>query len=168
MAFVVEDGTGLTTANSYASVAVADSYFVDRGNATWAALTNDAKQVALVQATSYVDAVNNFIGSRNTSTQALQWPRASAYDPDGYVYEGIPTRLVQAVAEYALRASESELAPDLTYSATGVLTMEKSQVGPVLEEKRYSDQRPPSIRQYPFADALLSPLVVPRGTVHRG
>ena len=43
MALVVEDGTGLATANSYASVATADAY-IDQyhstaDNVTWDALT---------------------------------------------------------------------------------------------------------------------------------
>jgi hypothetical protein len=168
MAFVVESGTGLSNATSYVSVADADAYFLDRGSSAWAALSNGEKEVALVQATSYVDAVNSFIGTKSTSAQSLQWPRSSAYDRDGYLYEGIPSCLEHAIAEYALRASSTSLAPDIEYSSTGILTMEKSQVGPVMEEKRYSDQRTPAIREYPYADALLAPLVVPRGTIYRG
>ena len=36
MALIVEDGTGKATANSYVSLAVADAYFLLRGNADWA------------------------------------------------------------------------------------------------------------------------------------
>jgi hypothetical protein len=168
MAFVVEDGTGLSTSNSYQSVAGADAYFADRGDVVWVALTNAQKQAALVRATSYVDAVFRFIGARGDTEQALQWPRVSAYDEDGYVIEGIPTCLKSACSEYALRSASAELAPDLEYAASGTLTMEKTIVGPVTEEKRYSGVSATAIRQYPLADALISAITLPKGTVFRG
>lgn len=169
MAFIVEDGTGLTASTSYTSEAEADSYFLDRANATWAALGSDAKQVALIKATDYVDNVFRFIGVKCSSTQSLQWPRFMAFDPDGFVIEGIPAVLKKACCEYALRASASELAPDPAYTESGsILTMEKDQVGIVSEEKRYAVAQPTTIRAYPLADAMLKHLTIPRGTIYRG
>ena len=39
MAFIAENNSGLTDANSYTDVAYADSYFLDRNNTIWSALT---------------------------------------------------------------------------------------------------------------------------------
>ena len=43
MAFVVEDGTGLSNSNSFVAVAFADSYFADRNQTAWAG-TDEAKK----------------------------------------------------------------------------------------------------------------------------
>lgn len=43
MAFVVEDGSGIANANAYITVAYADEYFSDRGNADWAGMADDTK-----------------------------------------------------------------------------------------------------------------------------
>ena len=60
---VVEDGTGTNpAANTYVAQADADSYFADRANAAWAALSADQKASALIQATQYLDARYTFIG----------------------------------------------------------------------------------------------------------
>jgi len=169
MAFKVEDGTGLVDSTSYVSVAEADAYFVDRVNATWAALANSAKQVALIKATDYIDGMFRFIGTKYTQAQALQWPRSSAYDPDGVIITGLPIELKKACYEYALRASAAELSPDPTYQDSGsILTMAKDQVGLVSEERRYATYQPNTIRAYPMADAMLRHLTMPRGEIFRG
>ena len=49
MAFVVEDGTGISNSNSYAPVAFADSYFADRNQAEWVG-TDEVKKAALIRA----------------------------------------------------------------------------------------------------------------------
>ena len=169
MAFIVEDGTGLSTATSYGAVADADSYFTDRSSAAWTALSAGAKQVALIKATDYMDNIFRFIGIKMLNTQALQWPRSAAYDPDGYIIEGVPVTLKKACYEYALRASAAELAPDPTYvDSNAILTMEKDQVGLVSEEKRYAVNQPNTIRAYPMADAMIKYLTMPRGEIFRG
>lgn len=125
MALVVEDGTGLANAESYISVADADTYFSDRGNATWAALTTLAKEQALRKATDYLVATYElrWMGARTTSTQALDWPRMNVPRPDiqgGYRsfplywdYNVVPTAITRACAELALRASSADLVADV-------------------------------------------------------
>ena len=49
---VVEDGTGLSNADSFVSVAYADTYFSTRGVSAWASLTN--KEALLIKATDYI------------------------------------------------------------------------------------------------------------------
>ena len=45
MSFQVDDGSGLTDSNSYADVDYADSYFLDRNNTIWSALTTTQKKL---------------------------------------------------------------------------------------------------------------------------
>ena len=55
MALVVEDGSGLSGANSYATAAQADTYASDRGLSAWTGDTA-TKEAALIRATDYLEA----------------------------------------------------------------------------------------------------------------
>jgi hypothetical protein len=101
MALVVEDGTGLSTAESYISVADADTYIASYkgADATWDGATDATKEVAARQASKYLDGTNRWKGIKKYSTQTLDWPRVYAYDETATAYTGIPTQLEQATAE---------------------------------------------------------------------
>jgi len=103
MAFVVDDGTGLSTSNAYVSVAEADAYFTE-STTLWGG-TNLAKERAIVRATRAIDlmGVNKFLGTKLVETQALAWPRDGAYDRDGIELTGLPVYLKRAVFEAALQ-----------------------------------------------------------------
>ena len=57
MSLIVEDGTGKSNAESYISVADADTYHSNRDNTDWAALTTAEKERLLRIATDYMVAV---------------------------------------------------------------------------------------------------------------
>lgn len=98
----VEDGTGLSTANSYCTVAEADSYHGDILYATtWTA--SSTKEEALIQATRLLDEHVAWEGMKNTKEQALRWPRSYVYGPDGYVVanDSVPQWLKNATSELA-------------------------------------------------------------------
>lgn len=116
MALTVEDGTGLTNAQSYISVADADTYHTDRGNTDWTSASSGEKETALVKATQWIDGKyrRRWRGIRSTAGQALTWPRSSVYDIDGFNVTGIPARLKYATAEAALLIVQGEnLSPAL-------------------------------------------------------
>ena len=104
MAIIVEDGTGLATAQSYASVAECDAYHLARGSSAWAAATDAAKEAALVRASAALDGLysSRWPGLRLTSAQALDWPRSGAWDSDGYALTLVPTPIKNATCEAAL------------------------------------------------------------------
>jgi len=108
MAFTSEDGTGLSAANAYVSVAEADAYFAET-TTQWGG-TNTSKERAIVRATRTIDLMgaNKFLGTKLTETQALAWPRDEAYDRDGIELTGIPVYLKRAVCEAALQELLSE------------------------------------------------------------
>lgn len=81
MAIVVEDGTGLASAESLIAVAVADTYLAARGLTAWALLATAVKEAALVQASEYLNETH-WSGYRLKATQALSWPRS--FDLDDY------------------------------------------------------------------------------------
>lgn len=108
MSFVTEDGTGLSTSNSYVSVAEADAWFAE-STALWTGV-DAVKQKALVRATRTIDLMggNKFLGIKLVETQALAWPRDEAYDRDGIELTGIPIYLKRAVYEAALQELTTE------------------------------------------------------------
>lgn len=160
MAFTVEDGAGLSSANSYVSVEDADAYFADRGNTEWAAATQQSKEIALVKATDYIETRfgSRFKGTKKYSTQALSFPRAGE--------SGVPQAVVKATCEYAVRALEIELAPDIVGDPRGLQVASVRERVDVIET--HTTYAPGSVREfqaYPMADNLLKPLLRPAGVV---
>ena len=99
MAFVVEDGTGLSTANSYVSVADFKSYWTDR-NVTYTELDPEIKGW-LINATQYIDLNYTFKGEVSDSDQALQFPRKYICDKNGneLASDKVPLQVVYATCE---------------------------------------------------------------------
>lgn len=126
MSLIVESGAGLADAESLISVADADIYFANVGNAGWAALTVTQKEQNLRKATFYMGGEyrDKWAGTRTTTAQALDWPRymvpirdtltsygaSTAY----YASDAVPALVGYACAELAYRASVADLAPDLS------------------------------------------------------
>jgi hypothetical protein len=164
MAFVVEDGTGVTGATSYASVEFADAYFDERGNEVWAAIADVAdKQRYLIQATDYIELVfgRRFIGEMGLTSQALSWPRQYA---GSYPKTAVPINLQNATAEYAMRAINGPLLPDPQVDANNFATVvTKKVVGPIEKEFQVMGGmgRGRLIRSYPVPDGLMATLVQP-------
>jgi hypothetical protein len=81
---IVETGEGLADANSYASVAEADSFHETNVHsaAKWAVMTSDQKAMSLITATRILDQQWQWNGYKKSVTQALQWPRVQVPDPD--------------------------------------------------------------------------------------
>ncbi len=119
MAFVVEDGTGLSAANAYISASAATAYFTDRGITDWTG-TDSVKEAAIIRATAAIDAMyrGRFPGWKARSReQALEWPRTLAYDIEDNLIAGdeVPVEVEDATCEAALREllSPGSVLPDL-------------------------------------------------------
>ena len=71
-----------TAANSYVTLAEANSYFETvPSSANWDNKTDDQKNRAIISATTWLDGLT-YYGTRCTTTQALKWPRKE-YKVDG-------------------------------------------------------------------------------------
>jgi len=103
MAIVVEDGTGKSDAVSYVTVAYADAYHLARGNTSWTG-ADEVKEAALIRATDYLDGKysTRWPGTRESTTQALDWPRVNAYDVDNYILSDVPEGVKKSICEAAL------------------------------------------------------------------
>lgn len=140
---VVEDGVGTPagTETSYCSSDFAGVYFQNQGGiAAWNTATEQQRNEALMQATIWIDQNygTRFVGLRSTSTQPLEWPRAFAYDRDGYELTGIPLALKRATAEMARRWLEdkTQFQPDV--AAGSNVTQDTVTVGPITISKTYA------------------------------
>lgn len=103
MALITEDGTGLSNAESYISVADADAYFTLRNSPEdWTLATVSVKEAALRYATEWLDNQYNWYSSILNSSQALGFPRIDFFDKEGRIITGIPTKIKNATCEMAL------------------------------------------------------------------
>ncbi|MCI0744038.1 MAG: hypothetical protein L0Y58_01410 [Verrucomicrobia subdivision 3 bacterium] len=154
LTLIKETGSGLPDANSYASVADADSFHDGHLYATtWTSATTANKEKALVLATRLIDASYQFNGSKTKVTQALQWPREGAIDPDrktlqfsalsnvfGPFFESdqVPKALLDATCEMAREV----LFADRTDSPDGEGILQLSLVGALTVIFDKKDRRP--------------------------
>lgn len=103
--FVVETGVADSDANSYCTVEFADDYIESNAYAStdWLALDEDVKERWLVRASKIIDRRVRWVGERYDSDQGLKWPRAGAYDEDGYPIsdDTVPLVVKEVVAEFA-------------------------------------------------------------------
>lgn len=118
MPLVLEDGTGLASANSYVSETDADTYFDDRATTDWTGDTTSDKEAALIRASAAIDATYRarFPGWRsNGRDQGLEWPRTNAYDYEGLPVDGVPVEIINATCEAALieLTDPGAMTPDL-------------------------------------------------------
>jgi hypothetical protein len=163
MAFTLEDGTGVTGANSYASVADAETYFTDVGKdvTAWSALSTAAKQSKLIVATQYVDGVygSRFSGYAALSTQGLEWPRKNAIDQNGWLLSSaaVPDAVKFAMYEVAFRLLTVDALPD-TAASDKAIKETMDQIGPLKRQREY-DQFVARVPSFPLVDAILAPLL---------
>lgn len=79
MNFLLEDGTGIENATSYASVEYYKSY-CDIFNYDYSNLTDDDIKVRLNKATAYIDTNYKFKGNKIKTNQGLNYPTEFASD----------------------------------------------------------------------------------------
>lgn len=166
MSLIVEDGSVVANAESFAAVAYADTYHANRSNTAWAALGTPDKEADLRKATDYMRQQyrQRWKGFQKTPTQALDWPRVAVFTVEVYAYTNhlpieylvpdnvVPLEVQNACAELALKASFGELAPDLKRAVIS------EEIGPI---KKTYDRFSPQQKRYRSVDAMLAPFLMP-------
>lgn len=151
MALVVEDGTGLSNANGYISLALFRSYHDDRGN-DHTSLTDTQIGQYIVLGADYIESQGPFLGRPISSGQSLSFPRVGINDELGVPTTGVPTDIQNANAEYAWQASLGNLIVD-GGEYPGIVNRVSEKVGPLAEE---TEIIPSSTRNFRVADRLVS------------
>ncbi len=169
--FVVETGSGSTTANSYLSVDDADQYFENYGNtSTWTALDAADKEQALRFGTQFLETrfAAQWLGRKANKTQALAWPRCGIH-VDGYLLDdaSLPQKLKDATAEAALRyLTDGELFPDV--DNPGSVQREKVAADGAEVETAYFEPGQSQIAFYRKVELLVREFVYSGSEVIRG
>lgn len=132
MAFVAEDGTGLSDANSYVTVAEFRAYCADR-EIDVIADTDAAIQGNLIDGTDYVDLTYTFLGEATVDTQALQFPRTR--DDEDY---GVPNKVKYATIEMALQRRSGV---NLFSDSESKLVSKREKVGVIETEQEFDDSK---------------------------
>ena len=105
MALTLIETAASETANTYCSLAEAETYFESKYHKdNWTAATDANKNIVLVESTRLLDQHFDWEGVKWSSDQALRWPRTGVITPDAYDvdYQTIPQFLKDATAELAL------------------------------------------------------------------
>lgn len=121
--------------NSFVSVADADAYFTDRGNASWTG-TDTEKENALIRGTDYLvqKYTARWRGTLTSLSQVLPWPRIGVVTSDGQIIASttMPAAVENATSEMGLRAlSNSDLFAD---TGAGTESLKRNKVD-VLEKE---------------------------------
>lgn len=158
MTLIVENGTGVVGANTYASDSDFVAYAAARGLTIPAAAAD--REVLLIKAMDWLESKRYwFIGTKVLGTNSLQWPRTGAQlDSFDILPTAIPVELVKAECVLAVAAITYDLTPVLPAGYTGPVKREA--VGPVsVEYASPKDSMPRVVVQQ--ADDLLRGLLRP-------
>lgn len=165
MALEVEDGTGKTNAEAYASVAFATAYFDARKVTGWTGAA-DVLEAAMRNGAEYLDHVYKYKGIRVSRDQALDFPRrgivVDAYELDSDV---MPVSLQRANAQAGLRSLTEDLFPDIL--KPGRIKREKVGAGQGAVEKdvTYTGGGRSQVKKFREIDLLMQDLTRGGGRV---
>ena len=144
MSLIIEDGSGLTNAESYIDLA----YLTDYANKRNIDITG-ITEANIIKAMDYFESAYQFKGTKLKETQALTFPR---YINNEVVY---PVRIKNAVCELAIKSKSNELLAD-TERAT-----KREKVGDI--EIEYSEYSKDEI-SYNFVYNLIMPWLLNSGS----
>lgn len=159
MALVVEDGTGLATAESYISAADAVTYATNIYGAsdTFVVASLTVQEIALRRAAQTLDAIysERWKGIRIKGGQGLDWPRSSIFDDDGFAVasNSVPQGVQRAQVELArrLNAGTDPLSDEKRGGA-----VRRQTVGPISIE--YMDRASAGV-EIPVVERLLADFI---------
>ena len=162
MALAIDATVGGAAANSFVTVAEADTYLEARLNsAAWTGV--DPKMQALIEATRELCALSGWLGYRVTSTQALAWPRDEVVNPDDptpgsyYAATIIPQRVKDATCELALEFLKAGTT-DLAAASATVGIIEKT-VDVLTTRWASPSEQTQGLMRFPRVWALIAPLL---------
>lgn len=162
MAVTIDATVGGASANSFVTLAEADTYMESRLNAsTWETdASDDTKNRALVEATRMLN-TEPWAGRNADTTQVLNWPREWVVNPDSptqdfYDNDVIPQRVKDATMELAFQFVKSGTTDVAARDTKLDLIRERIDV---IEKEYAPHSRPDGVRRYPRVWDLISPLL---------
>ena len=181
MAIVVEDGTGLATADSYLSIAGMTAYVAAymRSSTVWSAASTTEQEEWLREGTQALNALfaRRWRGIKVLQTQSLDFPRIGIVDDDGFsvLSTTVPVRIANACAEMTWRAANVggvDLATGdstklIADNASAMIASESVKVGAIGTSTTYLGGKSGQT-DYRKISLMLTGLITAAGTVRRG
>jgi hypothetical protein len=163
MSFVVEDGSGLASANAFISIAYMKAYFFDRGRSEIQDMDANLLKSAIVRATDDINMrfCRDFQGELATTTQALLFPRDNVVDRFGNYYLStiLPVELQKATAELARYALTNELDGVKVAGSISGVSVSESGGGITVSESYSGNGLNPDQKEFPLIESLLKPIL---------
>lgn len=165
MPIIVEDGTGVDNANSYAAIADVTTYLTERNNIEiWEDLDTEEQEAALIKATDYMELMyaDRWKGSLSADATTLSWPRVGVYDRKREpVTDAVPLDVKKACMEYAIAALSGDLMPTIAPDDASGKEVKwlKEKVGPIETETEFLPGSRKTVREYAVADRLVRPWI---------
>ena len=163
MAITIIATAGAADSNAFCTLAEAEVYMLGRGNkALWTAASDVEKDIALAEATQEID-LREYSGSRTDDTQALDWPRQWANNPDDPVQsyfdnDEVPTRVKNATAELAFQFIKQGTTDVAALDRLANVRVKQTDV--LKTEYFASSSAPTGLARYPRVMAYIRPLLV--------
>lgn len=146
LAFIVETGSGSSTATSLTTTAFVDDYVATfyPANTTWAALATGDKEQTLIRATQSLSLLfcTRWKGQQVQFEQALDWPRYPVEDLNGYLVDAtsIPEAVARAVAELAILDAEGFVViAQSTTAGAAIVKRTTKKLGPLESTIEYAE-----------------------------
>lgn len=155
MALIIEDGTIVSDANSYATIAEVRAYATARG--VILPVADADVEVMLIKAGDFLNAIDNFRGDAVEFTQSMNWPRNNVIIGLNVVgNDVVPTSIKKAQMQLVCHLADGV---DINPITTGNFVI-KEKIGPL--ETVYSDAlNTDPAPTLPLVDALLAPFISP-------
>jgi hypothetical protein len=150
MAATIQATAGHASANAYCTLAEANTYHSEKrmhSQAAWEQLSNDLRNRAIIWATTLLDQQISWVGSQNTTTQALRWPRNQVWDIEANSVGStiIPDFLKDATAEYAYHLSIEDRTEETNRDLQGFKYMKIGDLSLVVDPYTGKPVIPPSV-----------------------
>lgn len=171
MSLTVEDGTGKADAESYASEAQYKAR-CDAIGVSYAGLTDNQIGQRLRLGFEHMGQEYRlrWAGYRTSTTQAGDWPREEVPMVDGpgrgrfpnyYANNVVPSAIVTANIDFAIKAGDGDLTPDQTQA---IKSVRERVEGVVDTETVYADYSK-ATKSYPAIEARLAPFFAVQGGI---
>lgn len=139
---IIEDGTIVTGAEVYISVADADTYLANYGkDSVWLTKTVLEREVLLRTSRLYMDTNYNWKGKQATAGHTTNWPRSEVYVEDNLLNDDtIPADVSNSNALLAAQAASNDLYRNVDGGTTGqLIKATESAVGALMDKTEYYD-----------------------------
>ncbi len=157
MALVVEDGTGVVTANAYATVEEVDEILSVNIHSQWSLITDPATKENLIRwASRILDERVKWFGKKTHPTSGLAWPRRDVKDREGTLIDDnvVPLAVKVAAAELADHLLAGD--PETANTGSNITTLQVDVVMLKFDARLDAERFPPNLAKILYGLGYMS------------